>query len=92
MMSIGLAMGDGEGLPGEAGAPLVRSITAMAGRVLRELVVRSPTAGALFEDDLHEVRTRSGIALRSSIALLRWQRRAPSVAAERLHRDGCRRA
>jgi hypothetical protein len=91
MMSIGLTMGDGDGDPGEAAAPLVRSITAMAFRVLRELVVRSPPAGAVFEDDLHEVRTRSGVALRSSSALLRWQKRGAPLA-DRLHRDPSRRA
>jgi hypothetical protein len=63
----------------EGTAPLVRTVTTLALRMLRELVVLSPAGSAGGEDEpdaeIREIVVARGIEVRSPTRLLRWHRR-----------------
>jgi hypothetical protein len=71
----------------EGAAPLVRAVTTMAVRMLRELVVRAPAMTTLAEEEsalvadpeIREIVVTRGIEVRSPTRLLRWHRRSPDA-------------
>jgi len=77
------AMDDDDAWMTDGAAPLVRSVTTLALRMLRELVVRSPAMITVIEEDpallgdteIREIVVSRGIEVRSPTRLLRWHRR-----------------